>query len=152
MSDPTTTVPDIEALHRTYCAASGMEIRADYMRIRGWHDFLKAGFTRADLVLVIAYLKKEIPKGSRNPGALKFSNLVLQLDHFEEDLALAKKSNAIAARIHARENASAAPHIQHLPNGTTRQLDDPRPPSEDSIPVGETAAAAFADLRKQAGL
>jgi hypothetical protein len=54
-------------------------------RERQWYEWLRAGFTLADLRRVVAYLQREIREGRRNVGALKLSNL-LQLDRFEEDL------------------------------------------------------------------
>ena len=59
-------------------------------RERAWFDFIKAGFSIADLETVILHLKRGIREGKRNPGALRFSNLIERADLFGEELELAK--------------------------------------------------------------
>ncbi len=100
----------VEKLHAVYARSTGFELRLDYARIRAWHDFIQAGLGEADLALVVGYLRRKIAAGDRNPGALKFSNLIVQLDRFEEDLALARAENRIRTR-----GAEAAP--RPLPAG-----------------------------------
>jgi hypothetical protein len=75
----------IQQLHQTYCQLTGQNLSLRFDRERLWYEFLRAGFTAADLVQVVVYLQKEIRHTRRNVGALKLSNL-LQLDRFEEDL------------------------------------------------------------------
>ena len=75
----------LEQLHQTYCRLTGQNLSLGFDRERLWFEFLRAGFTPADLVQVVRYLQKEIRHARRNVGALKLSNL-LQLDRFEEDL------------------------------------------------------------------
>jgi hypothetical protein len=72
-------------LHELYCQWTGQNLTLRFDRQRLWYEFLRAGFSPADLKRVIAYLQKEIRAERRNIGALKLSNL-LQLDRFEEDL------------------------------------------------------------------
>ena len=79
----------IRAAHALYGRMTGMVLRLDPMRERMWFDWFKAGYGRAELVAVIAYLQREIRMRKRNAGALKLSNL-LQLDRFEEDLAMGR--------------------------------------------------------------
>lgn len=82
--------PQINSLHTTYVRLSGRETRLEFGREALWAQFLAAHFTEADLTDVIRHLKFGINNGTRNPGALKFSNLIGQLDKFEEDLAEAR--------------------------------------------------------------
>ena len=77
------------ALHQTYCRLTGQNLSLRFDRERLWFEFLRAGFTVADLIQVVRYLQKEIRHTRRNVGALKLSNL-LQLDRFEEDLNISR--------------------------------------------------------------
>ncbi len=79
----------LQLLHQTYCRLTGQSLSLRFDRERLWYEFLRAGFTPADLVQVIGYLQKEIRHTRRNVGALKLSNL-LQLDRFEEDLNISR--------------------------------------------------------------
>lgn len=79
----------IEHLHQTYCGLTAQNLSLRFDRERLWFEFLRAGFTAADLNQVVRYLQKEIRGARRNVGALKLSNL-LQLDRFEEDLAISR--------------------------------------------------------------
>jgi hypothetical protein len=94
----------IESLHRAYVQLTGLDIRLDMARESDWFLYLKKGFDQDDLRLVIAHLKKGIQSGARNPGALKFRNLIVQLDYFEEDLAQARAE----ARIKKPDRARAS--------------------------------------------
>ena len=76
---------EITAAHQLYCQLTGQSLRLGFDRERQWHEWLRTGFTLADLRRVVAYLQREIREGRRNIGALKLSNL-LQPDRFEEDL------------------------------------------------------------------
>jgi hypothetical protein len=79
----------IQALHQTYGQLTGQNLSLRFDRERLWYEFLRAGFTKADLGQVVAYLQKEIRHTRRNVGSLKLSNL-LQLDRFEEDLNISR--------------------------------------------------------------
>lgn len=80
---------DIQKAHSTYCQETGLSVTMAFGREHAWHDFLKL-FTLDDLVTVVRCLKVGIKSGRRNPGCLKFHNLIEQLDMFEEELAEAK--------------------------------------------------------------
>lgn len=82
--------PEIVALHHEYRALTGMDIGLDFCRERQWADWMRKGWTRDDLSLVVNHLKKGIREGKRNMGALKFHNLIGQIDFFEEDLSVAR--------------------------------------------------------------
>lgn len=133
-----TPAEPVKALHDLYVTATGHEIRINPLRERAWHEWQKYGHTRADLALVIAYLRKEIANTRRNPGALKFSNLVEQPDRFEEDLALARAANRIRSR----------PAIQQrsVTHGDTTRLVEHDPVDDETW---TTAAKGIAELKKQ---
>lgn len=73
--------------HQLYCQLTGQRLTMRFDRQRQWFELLRAGFTLQQIRRVIRYLQREIREGRRNVGALKLSNL-LQLDRFEEDLAI----------------------------------------------------------------
>ena len=77
-------------LHALYIRLTGLDIRLDMARERDWFEWQRRGFTPDDLQLVIRHLQRGIREGKRNPGALKFSNLITMADRFEEDLAEAR--------------------------------------------------------------
>jgi hypothetical protein len=79
----------IQELHQTYSQLTGQNLSLRFDRERLWYEFLRAGFTQADLIQVVVYLQKEIRQTRRHVGALKLSNL-LQLDRFEEDLHISR--------------------------------------------------------------
>ena len=79
----------VRAIHDLYCRWTGQNLSLRFDRERLWSDFLRAGFTPAELHRVILWLQKEISHQRRNLGALKLSNL-LQLDRFEEDLNISR--------------------------------------------------------------
>ena len=90
MNSPSLSIPaQLEQLHQTYCRLTGQNLSLGFDRERLWFEFLRAGFTLADLAQVVRYLQKEIRHTRRNVGALKLSNL-LQLDRFEEDLNISR--------------------------------------------------------------
>src|SRR6185369_10990203 len=80
----------IKRLHAAYCALTGMQVALDMVREGTWFEFCRKGFTEDDLRAVVRSIRAGIADGKRNPGALKFSNLVGQLDFFEEDLAMVR--------------------------------------------------------------
>lgn len=77
----------IQKAHRRYQALTGAQLPMAPHRERLWYEWFKAGYGTEDLDRVIEYLKQQIRQQRRNVGALKLSNL-LQLDRFEEDLAI----------------------------------------------------------------
>ena len=86
---PPSIPAQLEQLHQTYCRLTGQNLSWRFDRERLWFEFLRAGFTLADLIQVVRYLQKEIRHTRRHVGALKLSNL-LQLDRFEEDLHISR--------------------------------------------------------------
>lgn len=112
---PLTT--QIQLLHQAYCQLTGQNLSLRFDRERLWYEFLRAGFTAADLSQVVAYLQKEICQTRRNVGALKLSNL-LQLDRFEEDLNISRVRLRPAT---APPKPAAAPSASPLEQAQGRQ-------------------------------
>ena len=103
----------VRELHQLYCHWTAQTLSLRFDRERLWYEFLRAGFSAADLKRVVTYLQKEVRAERRNIGALKLSNL-LQLDRFEEDLNI--------SRVHLKP---PAPHLNPTPHPTLDpQLDD----------------------------
>lgn len=90
MATANNTVTRMKALHERYVALTGMVVRLDMQREGMWFEWMRRGWGVEDLELVVAQVRRGIREGKRNVGALKFSNLVGQVDYFEEDLALAR--------------------------------------------------------------
>lgn len=89
---PEEVPPQIAAMHKEYERLTGGPLTLNWTRLDAWRIFLKfrtPPFTAQDLRTVVDYIRKGIKSGKRNPGALKFSNLIQSVDFFEEDLALA---------------------------------------------------------------
>lgn len=84
----------IRTLHAAYVGASGQAVGLNMDRERTWAEWLRwrpeAPFTEQDLRDVIFHLHRGIKDGSRNPGALRFRNLIGSPDYFEEELALVR--------------------------------------------------------------
>lgn len=85
-----TKLEQIKAIHGAYVRLTGQDVALDMHRESVWFEWLRKGFTEADLKLVVCHVRKGMPSGDRKQGALKFSNLIGQLDRFEEDLAMAR--------------------------------------------------------------
>lgn len=79
----------IARAHALYSELTGQSLPLHLERQRQWALILAQGYGLEDLRRLILYLQREIRAGRRYVGALKLSNL-LQLDRFEEDLALTR--------------------------------------------------------------
>ena len=76
----------IKSLHEWLCRTTGpLPLTLD--RIMHWEHWLARGHNGPELATVIRYLRREINAGKRNPGALKFTNLITDVNAFEEELA-----------------------------------------------------------------
>lgn len=133
MTDPRVT---IQQLHQLYVEVTGHAVSLGFDRERAWFDFLARGFTEDDLRLVIEKIKSGIRRGERRPAALKFHNLIVQLDYFEEDLCEARA----IARV-KRVNPGRAAVLR----ATGR---DDRPPTEEAKPVSEVALKVLRDFKE----
>lgn len=109
--NPSVTPEQIAQAHALYQQLTGQNLCLRFDRERLWFEWWRAGFQLHDLRRVIRYLQREIRESRRNVGALKLSNL-LQLDRFEEDLAISQ------VRLHP-------PASSHPPPAPDRSLEDP---------------------------
>jgi len=134
MTDP---AEQILQLHRLYVEQTGHAVSLGFDRERAWFDFLARGWTEDDLRLVIEKIKSGIRRGERRPGALKFRNLIVQLDYFDEDLAEARA----AARVKRMDPARAA-----VLRATGRS---DAPPSGTAKAVSEVALKVLRDFMEQ---
>jgi len=103
--DKATIVSD---LHRLYVGLTGLQVSLNMAREVDWGRWLqwrKPPFTADDLRAVVAHIRRGIRDGARNPGALKFRNLIGMPDYFEEDLAEAM-ARSRAPRIDAGRTAA----------------------------------------------
>ena len=117
---PPPVAAQLEQLHQTYCQITGQTLSLGFDRQRLWFEFLRAGFTPADLVQVVRYLQKEIRHTRRNVGALKLSNL-LQLDRFEEDLNICRV-RLVPEPPHRKTHADLAPACTAAEQERGRQI------------------------------
>lgn len=136
----------IGILHQAYCDITGMELRCEYSRMSAWQEFIRRGFTVDDIRIVVHEIRRAIPSGARNEGALKFRNLIVNIDGFEEDLASAKanmrsrrppmteKDKILKQTGRATETSSSAKSVATVISALT--------------PEGQRAAAEFAKLKQ----
>lgn len=144
-----TPATDIPALHRAYVNLTGLDVALNMDRERVWFDWLHYRrddpFTATDLGLVIAHLRRGIRDEKRNPGALRFRNLIGNPDEFDEERAAARKAAAVAAK--PRPPASVAETVRDAHGSTTRIV--PNAGTQDtSRPAGAISEQALAGLRK----
>lgn len=90
MTDATTAIAE---LHCWFCERTGLQTKLIFSQ-RLWFEMARAydcdfEKLRADVDLIVRYLKREIARDKRNLGALKLINF-LQPDNFDADLAIAK--------------------------------------------------------------
>ena len=129
----------IAALHDAYCKATGFDLPMRMGRDRTWFDFDKAGFTKADLLLVINWIRRQIgiARSGYTISSLRFSKL-LELDYFEERLQLARMERRSKERkpatIETRQRAGDVERLVEVP-------------VSDAGPV--TAGAVGADLLRK---
>ena len=129
---------EINRLHALYCELTeqeGMGLRFD--RLRMWHDWTKCGWGAEDLRMVVRYLNLGINQGKRNQGSLKFSNLIGQLDRFEEDLFEARR--VLRTR---KPKPALVERVQQV--GTAQRIVEVPPEEVPPMDVGKF----FADLRR----
>ena len=98
----------IQRAHQRYQALTGTQLPMAPHRERLWYEWFKAGYRPEDLDRVIEYLKQQIRHQRQNVGALKLSNL-LQLDRFEEDLAISRID--LRAKRKTRQPVAAEPPL-----------------------------------------
>lgn len=115
--------PAIARLHSRYIDLTGRRIPLDAGRESDWFLWAKK-FDESDLVTVVNHLQRRIKEGVRRPECLKFSNLIIMTDYFEEDLAEAKAqarkpvvNQAKASVLKATGRPSGPPQVQAVSAG-----------------------------------
>lgn len=126
---PTETEQAIAELHAWYCQRTGLVTKLCFSQAL-WFEMLRsykydAAALRADAELIVRYLKNEIAKKDRQPGApgrnlgaLKLQNF-LQPDNFDSDLAIAKLARTKSTKV-TRYVQPADPEVA---NDDPRRLD-----------------------------
>lgn len=84
----------VAELHAVYRSMTGMDVQLRFNREASWVYWVQAGFRQEDLVAVLKRLLAMVRNGDRRPECLKFSNVIEQLDRFEEELAMIKAEKA----------------------------------------------------------
>lgn len=131
----------ISSMHYHYRTLTGMDVGLDYWRERCWHEWLAKGFRKDDLATVVAHIKKGIRENKRQMGALKFSNLIGNLDYFEEDLAVARAEKRNAVKTDERQEVMKATGREDRKDGdTSRTVGD--------VIKGATAFEEFRRLKE----
>ena len=140
---------EIAALHQLYCqltSQAGMPCRFD--RVRQWHDWMQCGWGEKDLRIVVRYLRSMINERKRNEGALKFSNLIAQVDRFEEDLYEARRVLNIRPDPVPVTVTQASSQTD---GGTVNRLDT-RVPKSEPVHVGGLTREYMDEMKRKAGL
>jgi len=75
-------------LHDWFCKNTNQPLPLTMDRLMMWEQWLARGHNGHELAKVIRHLRREIDRGKRHSGALKFSNLIANVDRFEEDLCM----------------------------------------------------------------
>lgn len=131
-------IDQIRALHAAYQARTGYQVSYNLHRENVWGEWLKwSGYqwTEKELARVIGYLRAQIRNGSRNEGALKFSNLIGDPEKFEEDLLLAQEASKSIGSATPRRHSPAQPAT-------------PEPTPEEAEKLRAEMKARIADLRR----
>lgn len=149
---------DIQKMHAALYAGCEMPmLRLGITEQRQWHDFLQemkpladtpgGPFTLADLVAVLAFMAEQKRNGV---GWAMRPSKILSTPETIRDLVLeVRKKLKLRARTTAH-HAAAKLAIQHLPDGTTRQLDT-NEPQDDYETARDAALEQFAEFRRLQG-
>lgn len=135
------TESQVSVLHTAYQKLTGLKLPliavCDARRL-AWEHFIAAGHSLKELETVILWLKGEIRAERRQPGALRFSNLIEDLNRFDEELSFAQAET---------RNAKPPP----TPKAVVQQQWS----KTATEPVRQTArpiAEYIADLKRAAGM
>jgi len=146
----TPTADQVREFHAVYNRETGLPISLGFDRQRSWHTLLSLQFGEPaaplevqDLVLVIRYLKGGISRQERNPGCLRFRNLIEQPDYFEEELAMARK--VLRPRAKPKTVAVTSAHPE---GGAITRLDE-RQPQNDPVEVSAETARFMEEYRRR---
>lgn len=134
----------IRELHKLWNRITGQNIPMGvcaYELEHGWHEFLQAGFTEADMVMVVGYLQREIKKEDRKPAALRWRNCIGDVLRFAEELELARgavKRKKPETPL-GRAMQQLRPVVAHVTPDQSRST---------AVPIGEL----IANLKRSAGM
>ena len=134
----------IQALHALYMQLTGLSLPLDMHRESVWYEWQRRGHGEQELRDVVAHLRQGIRAQRRNPGALKFSNLIGQIDYFEEDLAEARAQARSRGAEHQGGKAAAL-----RASGREIRTKDAEAKSVGDILAGEKAFEQFRALKKE---
>ena len=131
----------IARLHALYCQLTGLVIPLDMQRETIWFEWQRRGHGEPELRVVVAHLQRGIREQRRNPGALKFRNLIGMPDYFEEDLAEARAARrAYQSRPQGdKQSVLKATNRDTTPANRERKLDEI---------LSSDAFKAFIDFKK----
>ena len=136
----------IASVHALYCRLTGFDLRLDMAREQAWYLFFQRELTEQDLRDIIQFLRSEIREGRRNPGCLKFRNLISNIDYLEEDLAECR-----ARRRYKKPDAGRADVLQ----ATGRPVAAAPPPAREAAAIAAkltsdpaAASAALDELKR----
>ena len=91
MSSVPEKLAQIQKLHGAYVRLTGLAVALDLQGYREmlWCQWLREGFTEADLEAVVRYVRRCVRNNERgfNVGSLRFNSLIGQVDRFGELLA-----------------------------------------------------------------
>lgn len=134
----------IQRLHALYCQLTELRIPLDMYRERIWFEWMRRGLDEQALRDVVAHIRRGIREQRRNPGALKFSNLIGNPDFFEEDLAEAR---AVA---HGRKSEARGQKAEVLrATGRSTVVKDTPARSAGDVMAGDQAFAQFRKLKEE---
>ena len=142
----------VRNFHAAYCRETDLPVSLGFDRQRSWDILLSmpfgdppASLTIGDLELVIRYLRKGIAKGDRNPGCLRFRNLIEQPDYFEEELAMARKVARLRQRPAARQEATTVAH----PDGGSVTRMEQHTPQHEPVEASAEAERFMVEFRRR---
>lgn len=135
--------PELQKLHDLYQRLSGRVITWTCTRRFAWEAFVYRGFAITDLELVLRYICRMIEQHKRRPESLRFERVVVDLDHFEDDLAEAKAAWSLAEKRKGEQRAPRAKVAVLEATGRLEEIPDKvtTPAQVLNVPVAELVAA-----------
>jgi hypothetical protein len=134
---------EIKALHAAYMRLTGLAVALDLQGYRAmlWSQWLREGFSEADLARVVHYVRGCIRGGERGFtwGSLRFNTLIGQPDRFGELLAEAQaagrgrvgdRGRAGVLRATGRDAGSPKSKVQSFGDVAGRLVSDPAKAAE----------------------
>lgn len=130
--------PAINAIHRSYCDATGFEINMSAPIERRWFDALNQGMTPDDVKLIIKTRLKRIRDGVRHPESLFLKNI-------------AGSDEAIADALVEAAAARATMRIKAFPAGKAQALRDSGRDDEPESPPARPISEVIQAMRRAVG-